>query len=233
MPTNEQGLYMGVSLRPHLFYKFDAYADFYRFPWLKYRVDAPSAGRDYSLQLTYQPHKQLEVYARYRNEQKSRNGFDDDSVIYAAWPIQRHLGRVHAAYGFHSHFELRVRADGVLYRPGTPESEKGYSAYMEGVYRHGGRFSANLRLHYFSTDAYSSRIYAYESDLLYHYYIPAFYDQGTRYFLRLNWDAGQQLSFWLRWSQTIYKDKEIIGSGLDQIEGNLRSEVKLQVRLTI
>lgn len=233
MPTNEQGLYMGISLRPHTLYKIDAYADFYRFPWLKYRVDAPSAGRDYSVQLTYCPHKRLEAYIRYRNEQKSRNGFGADSVLYAVWPASRQVGRLHGAYAFSSRFELRVRTDGVFYRPGTSQSERGYSAYLEGVYRKGSRFSANLRLHYFSADTYNSRIYAYESDLLYHYYIPAFYDKGLRYYVRLNWDAGKRLSFWLRWAQTIYNAKKIIGSGLDQIEGDRRSEVRLQVRLTI
>ncbi|HEY1112023.1 MAG TPA: helix-hairpin-helix domain-containing protein [Chitinophagaceae bacterium] len=233
MPTNEQGLYIGVSLRPHPFYKVDAHADFSRFPWLKYRVDAPSTGRDYSVQVAYQPHKQLEVYARYRFEQKSINSPGADSVLYAVMEVPRHNWRVHADYGISPRFELRARADGVLYRPASPQNEKGRSVLVEGRYRAGGRFSGNLRLQYFSTDSYNSRIYTYESDLLYHYYIPAFYDRGLRYYLRLNWDIGKRLSFWLRWSQTLYNRMEIIGSGLDQIEGSQRSEIKVQARLSI
>jgi hypothetical protein len=89
MPANEQGLYMGISLRPHSACKLNAYADFYRFPWLKYRVEAPSGGRDYSLQLTYTPHKRLELYTRYSSEQKSLNGFPADSVLSALLPLPR------------------------------------------------------------------------------------------------------------------------------------------------
>jgi hypothetical protein len=232
-PTNEQGFYLGINLRPHPEYRIDGYADFYRFPWLKYRVNAPSAGRDYSLQLTYQPRRQVEVSARYRYEQKSRNGFDADSVLYAALPVARHNWSAHVTYQFNNQFEVRVRTDGVIYYPGTLEREDGYSAFVEGVYRRGSRFSCNLRLHGFSTDGYNSRIYAYENNLLYNYSVPSFFDRGMHYYLRINWDASQRLSLWLRWSQTFYKDKVSIGSGLEEIEGNRRSEVRVQMRLTI
>ncbi len=70
-PTNEKGLYTGISIRPHSFWRLDAYADFYKFPWLRYLVDAPTIGVDYLAQLTYKPNKQLEVYARYRTETKA------------------------------------------------------------------------------------------------------------------------------------------------------------------
>jgi hypothetical protein len=43
-------------------------------------------------------------------------------------------------------------------------------------------YAAVLRLQYFETDSYNSRIYAYENDVLYSYSIPAFYDKGFRYY---------------------------------------------------
>jgi hypothetical protein len=121
----------------------------------------------------------------------------------------------------------------VICQPAGNQHEEGYPAFVEGIYRKGSRFFGNLRLHYFSTDSYNSRIYAYESDLLYHYYIPAFYDRGLRYYIRKNWDAGKRVSFWLRWAQIIYKDLEVIGSSPDHIEGSQRSEVRLQMRLIL
>src|SRR6185437_3657762 len=41
-PTNESGFYSGVTITPTDFLRMDAYADFYHFPWLKYRTDAPT-----------------------------------------------------------------------------------------------------------------------------------------------------------------------------------------------
>ncbi|HOO19008.1 MAG TPA: helix-hairpin-helix domain-containing protein, partial [Paludibacteraceae bacterium] len=40
--NNEKGMYLGAELRPIKNWKFSAYADSYRFSWVKYRVDAPS-----------------------------------------------------------------------------------------------------------------------------------------------------------------------------------------------
>lgn len=92
-------------------------------------------------------------------------------------------------------------------------------------------FSGILRLQYFETDGYNSRLYAYENDVLYSYSIPAFFDKGFRYYLNLNYDLTRKLTLWVRWAQTIFRDKKSIGSGLDEIEGNSRSELRLQVRL--
>ena len=40
---------------------------------------------------------------------------------------------------------------------------------------------------------------------------------------------GSKLSVWGRFAQTIYPDKNTIGSGLDLINGHKKSEIKLQV----
>jgi hypothetical protein len=34
---------------------------------------------------------------------------------------------------------------------------------------------------------------------------------------------------WIKWSQSIYPSKAIIGSGLDAIQGNIKSDIKFQV----
>ena len=229
MPTNEQGFYTGITIRPSPLYKIDAYADFYRFPWLKYRVDAPSAGRDYSVQLTYQPRKGLEVAFRHRNEQKSLNVLGPDTVQYVLRPQLRQNWRLHMAYQLNRVFELRARTELVRFSLEGGGKENGFSAFLEGVCRQSAKLSANLRLQYFSTDGYNSRIYAYESDILYHFYIPATFYRGARYYLRVNLDAGKKVSFWLKWAQTFFKNLKTIGSGLDEIEGSNRSEIKAQM----
>jgi hypothetical protein len=89
--------------------------------------------------------------------------------------------------------------------------------------------SANLRLQYFETDDYNSRLYAYENDVLYSFSIPVFYEKGYRYYLNINYDLSRKLSAWFRISQTIYPNRSSIGSGLDEINGNRKTEIKLQM----
>lgn len=67
---NEQGVYMGMQWTPFSRWKLSAYADIFRFPWLKYGVDAPSTGKEYMLQLDYTPSRNLSVYVRYKYKQK-------------------------------------------------------------------------------------------------------------------------------------------------------------------
>ncbi|MFM2359860.1 MAG: hypothetical protein RLY16_1853, partial [Bacteroidota bacterium] len=53
-PVNEQGLYTGLTIRPTTQWRIDGYVDFYRFPWLRFLVDAPgTTGIDYMAQVTY------------------------------------------------------------------------------------------------------------------------------------------------------------------------------------
>ena len=89
-------------------------------------------------------------------------------------------------------------------------------------------FSGNIRLQYFKTDGYDSRLYAYENDVLYGYSIPVYYGKGYRYYVNINYDINKRLSVWGRFAQTVYPDKNSIGSGLDMIQGHTKSEVKIQ-----
>ena len=65
-------------------------------------------------------------------------------------------------------------------------------------------------------------------DVLYSYSIPVFYDKGLRYYLNCNVDLNRKITIWARLAQTVYKGKSLIGSGLDEIQGNKKTEIKLQ-----
>jgi len=40
-----------------------------------------------------------------------------------------------------------------------------------------------------------------------------------------NYNINKKIAIWLRWAQTIYKDKSSIGSGLDEIDGNKKTAI--------
>jgi hypothetical protein len=239
-PSNENGIYGGITIRPTDAWRLDAYADFYRFPWLKYLVDAPSYGKDFLAQLTYIPNKQVEIYVRYRNENKQRNQSDNTTMTNYLVQLPKQNLRVQVSYKISAAIALRNREEMVWYEnkagPGGQvgqgnNSEKGFLAFFDLIYKPLLKpWSGVLRLQYFETDGYNSRLYAYENDVLYSYSIPAFYDKGYRYYLTLNYDISKKLSFWIRWAQTIYPDKNSVGSGLDEIAGNKKSGIGLQAR---
>ena len=230
-PTNETGFYAGITIRPSAGWRLDAYGDIYKFPWLKYLVDAPSYGRDFLAQLTYTPNKQVEVYTRFRNETKQANQPDNSTVTNYLVALPRQNWRVQLSYKLNPAIAVRNRVELLWYDNNSVNKENGFLSFVDLIYKPLlTPYSGVLRLQYFETDGYNSRIYAYENDVLYSYSIPAFFDKGFRYYLTLNYDLNKRMSLWLRWAQTIYRDIKTIGSGLDEIEGNKRSELKLQVR---
>ena len=91
------------------------------------------------------------------------------------------------------------------------------------------RLSGNIRLQYFETDGYSSRLYAYENDVLYSFSISVFYGKGYRYYFNLNYDITRKLTVWAKVAQSIYPNQTKIGSALDEINKNYKTDVKLQL----
>ena len=231
-PTNETGFYIGAAIRPAAGWRIDAYADVFKFPWLKYLVDAPSNGKDFLTQVTYTPNKQTEIYSRFRYESKQANQSANSTVTNFLVFLPRQNWRTQVSFKPNQFLTLRSRAEMLWYDKKGNNNEKGFLGFVDVGYKPMMKpYSGIVRLQYFETDGYNSRIYAYENDVLYSYSIPAFFDRGFRYYLNLNYDLTRKLTLWLRWAQTLYSDKQIIGSGLDEIEGNSRSELRLQLRL--
>ena len=209
-PTNEKGIYTGIVIRSVANWQLSAYADFFQFPWLRYRVNAPGRGYDYLVQLNYQPDKQFAMYIRYKNKNKQADGSGNGVIDYPQDEVKQNL-RVNVSDQLTPSFFVQSRIEVLWYNHQTQNAEQGFLIYMEGNYRR-KKLSSNVRLQYFETDSYNSRIYTYESDVLYSFSIPAFYDKGFRYYLNLNYSITKKLECWLRWGQTIYADKNSIGS---------------------
>lgn len=232
MPTNEQGWYIGAVLKLSPALRFNVSADFFHFPWLKYRVDAPRAGRSYTVQCSYQPSKLTEIYTRYRVQHKPVNQQQGDNPLNVVVPFSNQSWRTQVNRRLSKQFSIRQRLEMVWYNTENKPSEKGFLAAFDLLYKApSGRLSANIRIQYFASDGYNSRIYTYENDVLYYYAVPAFYDKGTRYYVNLNYKFGKLLRLWLKWGETLYADKNTIGSGLDEIEGRRKSEIRLLVTM--
>lgn len=229
-PVNEKGFYTGLSVRLVNIWQLNAYADFYKFPWLKFRVDAPSNGADYLIQLNYTPNKKVEVYSCFRNETKGTNSNQDQLVLGQVTPQHTQTWRTQFSSKLNSLLVLSCRFEALWLNAKTTTGEQGFLTYINFLYKSMAvPLNTNIRLQHFETNSYNSRIYAYENDVLYSFAIPVFYDKGFRYYININYDVNKKLSFWMKWDQTIYNNKTLIGSGLDEINGHKKSGIKLQV----
>lgn len=230
-PTNERGIYTGISIRPFSGWKIDAYCDFFKFPWLKYLVDAPSEGYDYMAQLTYSPNKQTELYTRFRSESKEANQPANSSVTNYLVSLPRKNWRTQVSFKLNNGITLRNRAEILWYDKKGANAENGFLIFQDVIYKPlMNSFSAGIRLQYFDTDGYNSRIYAYENDVPYSYSIPSFFGRGFRYYLNAGYDISEKTSIWVRLARTVYKSEVTVGSGLDEIPYNHKTDFRIQIR---
>ncbi|NJO70203.1 MAG: hypothetical protein HC830_13795 [Bacteroidetes bacterium] len=93
------------------------------------------------------------------------------------------------------------------------------------------RFPLRIYLRYalFDAESYNSRIYAYESDVLYAFSMNAYYREGQRYFVMMKYSPVKAFDFWLKYSRSVYPHETTISSGLYQIDHNSRSDIRFQM----
>jgi Helix-hairpin-helix motif len=230
-PCNENAFYIGSSFHPVKFLNITAYADFFRFPWMTYAVRQPSSGSEFFVQADLTVQKNLSLYMRFSDKSSGMNYTADDSPIKVVQDQKSNAVRLHCSYQVSQNLQLRSRVEYKIVTADSIGKAEGFMFYQDLVYRF-SRIPVQLSMRYmfYRTDNYAARIFAYEDDVLYSYSIPAFYDEGNRSYLMVRYDICKNLTFWLKWGQTVMDDASTLGTGPDEIEGNAKSEIKLQVR---
>ena len=135
---------------------------------------------------------------------------------------------------FESGWRFRNRLEYIVFREESSPREHGWMVFQDLFYQPlGSAFSGNLRLALFSTSSYETRIYAFENDVLYAGSFPMYHNRGIRAYLNGRWKVGRRTDLWMRYAVSRYRGVSEIGSGLDQLSGPLRSELKTQLRIKI
>ncbi|MEO8794413.1 MAG: helix-hairpin-helix domain-containing protein [Daejeonella sp.] len=227
--VNEKGFYSGITVKPNSKFELNAYADIFKFPWLKYFTDAPSTGYELLAQLAFTPNKKFKIYGRFKKEVKEENA-DVLNSVHEVFPYSKLNYRLEINYKISSALTFRNRFELSQFQK-SGDKENGYLGYQDIIYDPlQSKVSLNMRFAIFNTAGYDSRIYAYENDVLYSYSIPAYQHQGTRFYLNARYTFAKGIDFWAKYSLTHYTDLDVIGSGLDEIEGKNKSEIKFQIR---
>lgn len=229
--TNESGWYVGLFILPATRWKVNAYADLYRFPWMKYGADAAVTGQDFLLQAQYTPNRQLNMQWRLKYEQKAAN---EPGGLYNT---SRLMPESKSSLRYQLTFD-----QGDLFFRHSIELNRVYKLYakptfgLSAMQDIGFRFTKlplkiDLRYHFFDAPGYDNRIYTYEKDVLYAFSIPAFSGRGVRYYINMNYSFARDMHLYFRFAQTVFTDdRESIGTGYELIAGNVKTELKLLFR---
>lgn len=230
---NERGIFSGIKIKLNKRWLLSSYFDQFTFPWLAYQVNSSSTnGFDGFAQIQYKPNKKLMIYGRIRHRNKPYNTDED---------LYRDIDNIVVLNQMYYRFNLSIKASDVIslksrveyktYQRGDNEQESGVLISQDvNIKPIMSKFSFKARFALFDTDSYNSRIYSYESDVLYYYRIPTYYNRGSRTYLVARYNIKKGIDFWIRWSAWNYINMETISSGLNEIEGNTKSEIRAQLR---
>ncbi|MFZ1704572.1 MAG: hypothetical protein WAT79_09490 [Saprospiraceae bacterium] len=232
LPINEEGLYAGLDIRPFPRITLSTYVDFWKNPWVSYRRNGPATGKDYFIKIAYVQKRKLEIYAQYRYINKQLNqSSTTEELIYA--PIDYFVQRVrfHMNFKINQAWEWRNRIEMSFYR--KESKSRGVLLYQDLLYKPiAEKISFSMRYCIFDIESYDARIYTYENDILFEFFIPFFQNRGSRVYANMRYRVNHWLTWEFRVSNTHYTGDRLIGSGNEFIEGRNRTELKTQLKFS-
>lgn len=227
-PQNEQGFYWGTRYSFTRKLVLSGYADFFSFPWLKYRIYRPSDGTEWLLRLDFAPSKTKAFYIQAREETKMRNRSTEDPLYTVATGVKRQVW-LSAEFEIAPNFTVKSRFQGSQFEI-DGHSTSGIAVVQDAIWKL-GRWSISARYALFDTDDYDNRQYVYEKDVWMATSLPAYDGTGLRNYVLVHFVASKRVDFWVRWARTWYADREVIGSSGEEIDGNARNDIKFQLRI--
>ena len=229
---NEKGIFMGFDAKLTTYFTLTGSMDFFTFPWMRFQTYAPnSSGNEYITQLQYRRSRNFMAYIRYRKQVREVNNNQIESATYELVNESRTNYRLNVSMKITDYLSLRNRVEVTEYQKGEMSTEFGFLAYQDVVFKPKSKsYSFTARYALFDAQSFHARIYAYENDVLYYFYIPAYYRVGSRFYLTARYKYRKKFDFWVRYGVWNYRNEETLLSGLEEIQGNIRSDVKVVFR---
>ena len=227
-PRNEKGLYLSTSITFAPKWKLVATADFPQSDWIKTTAYAPSHTQEYNLQINHEISSKSLFFIQFEYRNKEKNGSSENTYMRQLVQEQKAMLRFHITYPVGNCFTLKNRVE-YHFSKDVPESGTcSYLIYQDILYNPENQpFSFAFRYALF--DSPSGAVYAYENDVLNSFSIGSFYHKGMRIYLLGKVKLRCRLAINAKIGCTIYSDVNEIGSGLELIEGNVKTDGKLQL----
>tara|TARA_B110000305_G_scaffold69905_1_gene78485 strand:- start:8579 stop:10603 length:2025 start_codon:yes stop_codon:yes gene_type:complete len=231
---NERGLYAGLKLNLSREFSINSYLDVFKFPWMKFQVDGPSDGYEIMIQPSYKPSRSLEIYTRFRQQMRQKNSRDSDGTITGLEDVLQRNYRINFNYKISEAFRLKSRVEYVTINRASNAPENGIIITQDLLYRpKSSPIDIALRYALFDTDSYDTRIYTFESNALYVFSVPAYYYKGSRAYALIRYTFLRKFDLWVRYGVSIFANRTSLGSGAEEIIGNTKTDVTIQLRMKL
>ena len=232
--SNEKAWFFNLALSLPKRFSLNLFADFCSFPWVKFSVSKPSSGNDAGMLLSWQANNYLNLTLRYMYSAVETNTVKDGDVVHGTGTERSDDLRFQMNWSVSQAVNMQSRVELKKFKQGSIPETTGWLLFQDICWKP-LKLPLKIVFRYsvFDCPDYNARIWAYEPDVLYGYSMPACYGRGIRACSLIRYDAGRHVTFSLKAGITRYNDKNIISSGLDQIDANWKLDLSLQCRIRI
>ena len=192
----------------------------------KYLISKPSVGYKINTLFSYNVAENHLLNIKYSFDSKEKDDTDSKEYIRPTLPFYKHSVSVIYNGNF---INGAVFKSGVMYNYYKYANEKGSSGYL--LYQDLGwkwsKINFIARIAFFNAPEYENRLYSYENDVLYAFSSNQYNGKGIRFFFNFNYKIFKNLQLCFKVSNTFYIDRNIIGSGNDEILGPNKTDFHL------
>jgi hypothetical protein len=233
-PKNEQGVYLGLQHTVGDDITLYAYVDQFRFPSARFGTSQPTQGYDWLGKAEVEVTENFNFYVQLRSEIED----DEYEVTDDFGRLQQRLGsarrstyRANLEYWVNPQVRLRTRGELVQSKQAGEGLENGYLIFQDLRLQLTDKLQVDARVTMFDTESFDTRVYQFENDLLYVFASQALFNEGQRMYVLLNYEPYDFLEIWAKFGITVYENEQTVGSGLNEINDDTRSEVGIQARV--
>lgn len=192
----------------------------------KYLISKPSVGYKINTLFSYNVAENHLLNIKYSFDSKEKDDVDSKEHIRPTLPYFKHS--VYVIYNG-NFINGAVFKSGVMYNYYKYANEKGSSGYL--LYQDLGwkweKINFILRLAFFNASEYENRLYSYENDVLYAFSSNQYNGKGIRFFFNFNYKIFKNLQLCFKVSNTFFVDRNVIGSGNEEILGSNKTDFHL------
>ena len=229
--ANEKGWHLSFVYHPRRRIEWMNSIDYIKFPWKKFRANQSTFTFQGRTQFSYIWYKKGHLKFRYQYKFFQENYPSAMKRKIGIADVARQQARVAFLYKLKPNFQIGNQVEFKRFEKTAVGRKNGFLIFQDVIWGYPKwKIGGNFRVAYFQADGYESRLYAYERNVLHSFSFPSYFRKGLRIYFNKKIKPVRGLDIWFRYALTHYLGISELGSGLDKIAGNQKSDVRLQLR---
>jgi hypothetical protein len=229
--SNEQGAAFFLQTETGKYMTAELCGELFRYLSPRYQTRVPSKGYSLNLSLYGPGNKPLQWKTRFVSKTWQHTPEEKNAKVRPLYEIRTSRLDGQLIYLFRDLLKWQSRLV-ISYLSKSQEVSLGYAAVQQICFGHSRTLKITAQYLLFQVSDWENRIYLYEPGVYYSFNFPCFYGCGHKTTLLLTLKLLRNTSFSVKISTIEYKDRAVIGSGLDQVDGNQKWEAGIQLRLS-